>query len=743
MSSTAVATSFIHFAIGPLTCFSTRSFVKGGFSSGNAPPRPPEPRRERHPVERLVHVPAQVLGRLLQDRLRQHVRARRRRKVRAQRPHDPRREPPARLQPRERRVPRLHRVRRGRRPVRPRRRERERLVEGVQRRRPVPAGRRRRRLILHVFVAYGRCLSDRRRAPCRASTGPRAAPSPPSRISPPRTAPAACTGPAAPPPASRRPRPSGPRSASCSRRQGWPAASRACTRRARARGGDARPSRRGERGKRAEGRFTAGSIRRKGARAQGSPRAARRAALDPRRPTRVGCARAPGPPRHRDVAPRAVRAGRDGLRVARRRAGGRVEERRRLHRGRRRGIRHRRGAERPAARAGQRRREGLRRRAPEGRAPRSARQRARREGRAPRQDAGARAEGPRDERRGGRDPRPRAHRQARQGGVDRVARQGRRRARRSGREPARRRVRSPRGPPRRDRRPREGARPAAREAGRQRIRDDAGSRHADRRSEGGRRAEERAHPAPALDVDLLDRRDVRDGRAPRDLLGRGLEEHPPVRHPARVDDPRSPARCTRPRRRASRCCATSASPAASRWPSGCRRRRRAARRRSATPGSAGAAGSNGASCPGTEEGPVLALLGEFGVDQFTFDDAGPLAAEVPSVEYQFLRAGGEVRLPVGPVAFELGGGYRGLLGVGETGARFRSEQRARVRRARRVRGAAAGRVRGAPLRRLHPRVLRVSRPSRATSTSRAARSTRCSARASAWPTCTERDVGSR
>ena len=76
--------------------------------------------------------------------------------------------------------------------------------------------------------------------------------------------------------------------------------------------------------------------------------------------------------------------------------------------------------------------------------------------------------------------------------------------------------------------------------------------------------------------------------------------------------------------------------------------------------------------PGTEEGPVLALLGEFGVDQFTFDEAGPLAAEVPSVEYQFLRAGGEVRLPVGPVAFEIGGGYRGLLGVGETGARFRT-----------------------------------------------------------------------
>ena len=76
--------------------------------------------------------------------------------------------------------------------------------------------------------------------------------------------------------------------------------------------------------------------------------------------------------------------------------------------------------------------------------------------------------------------------------------------------------------------------------------------------------------------------------------------------------------------------------------------------------------------PGSEEGPVLAVSGEFGLDQFTFEDAGPLAGEVPSVEYTYLRAGGEVRIPAGPVAFELGGGYRGLLGVGETGARFRA-----------------------------------------------------------------------
>jgi hypothetical protein len=78
--------------------------------------------------------------------------------------------------------------------------------------------------------------------------------------------------------------------------------------------------------------------------------------------------------------------------------------------------------------------------------------------------------------------------------------------------------------------------------------------------------------------------------------------------------------------------------------------------------------------PGEEKGPILALVGELGMDIFSFDNAGDLAAQVPTVEYQYLRAGGEVRLPLGPVAFELGGGYRGLLGVGETGNRFTNPQ---------------------------------------------------------------------
>ena len=75
--------------------------------------------------------------------------------------------------------------------------------------------------------------------------------------------------------------------------------------------------------------------------------------------------------------------------------------------------------------------------------------------------------------------------------------------------------------------------------------------------------------------------------------------------------------------------------------------------------------------PRDEKGPVLALTGDFGKDIFSFDNAGDLAASVPSVDYTYLRAGGEVRLPIGPLALELGGGYRGLLGVGETGGRFR------------------------------------------------------------------------
>lgn len=75
--------------------------------------------------------------------------------------------------------------------------------------------------------------------------------------------------------------------------------------------------------------------------------------------------------------------------------------------------------------------------------------------------------------------------------------------------------------------------------------------------------------------------------------------------------------------------------------------------------------------PGTEKGPVLGLTGDFGMDAFSFGDAGALAGSVPAVEYTYLRAGGEVRLPLGSLfAFEIGGGYRGLLGVGEMGQRF-------------------------------------------------------------------------
>lgn len=74
--------------------------------------------------------------------------------------------------------------------------------------------------------------------------------------------------------------------------------------------------------------------------------------------------------------------------------------------------------------------------------------------------------------------------------------------------------------------------------------------------------------------------------------------------------------------------------------------------------------------PGTERGPVFGLTGDFGIDTFSFDNAGDLAGSVPAADYKYLRAGAEMRLPLGPIAFELGGGYRGLLSVGPIGDRF-------------------------------------------------------------------------
>ncbi len=68
---------------------------------------------------------------------------------------------------------------------------------------------------------------------------------------------------------------------------------------------------------------------------------------------------------------------------------------------------------------------------------------------------------------------------------------------------------------------------------------------------------------------------------------------------------------------------------------------------------------------------VLGARGGFVKDFFTLDATGSLAAEAPSVDYTFLRAGLDGRFPIGPIAITAFGAYLGALDAGDTYTRFR------------------------------------------------------------------------
>lgn len=60
----------------------------------------------------------------------------------------------------------------------------------------------------------------------------------------------------------------------------------------------------------------------------------------------------------------------------------------------------------------------------------------------------------------------------------------------------------------------------------------------------------------------------------------------------------------------------------------------------------------------------------YGDSKFSFSGADPLAADAPSVEYKYGRAGGEVRVPIGKLSFLGGAGYRYVLSSGVLGQKF-------------------------------------------------------------------------
>jgi hypothetical protein len=72
---------------------------------------------------------------------------------------------------------------------------------------------------------------------------------------------------------------------------------------------------------------------------------------------------------------------------------------------------------------------------------------------------------------------------------------------------------------------------------------------------------------------------------------------------------------------------------------------------------------------GGARAPVLGVGGAYGAEAFTFDSSDPTGT-YPSVSYSFVRASGDVRVPIGRFAVMANGGYLGVLSAGEVASRF-------------------------------------------------------------------------
>jgi hypothetical protein len=71
----------------------------------------------------------------------------------------------------------------------------------------------------------------------------------------------------------------------------------------------------------------------------------------------------------------------------------------------------------------------------------------------------------------------------------------------------------------------------------------------------------------------------------------------------------------------------------------------------------------------TSGAAVLRILGAYGRESFAFDAFDPAAA-YPSVDYRFVQASGDVRVPIGRFALTASAGYLFVLSAGDVATRF-------------------------------------------------------------------------
>jgi hypothetical protein len=72
-------------------------------------------------------------------------------------------------------------------------------------------------------------------------------------------------------------------------------------------------------------------------------------------------------------------------------------------------------------------------------------------------------------------------------------------------------------------------------------------------------------------------------------------------------------------------------------------------------------------------GPGAVLVGlevTYGDSKFEFTGSDPVLATIPSVDYKYVRAGADVRIPFGAFAVSAGAGYLNILSSGPFGDRF-------------------------------------------------------------------------
>lgn len=72
----------------------------------------------------------------------------------------------------------------------------------------------------------------------------------------------------------------------------------------------------------------------------------------------------------------------------------------------------------------------------------------------------------------------------------------------------------------------------------------------------------------------------------------------------------------------------------------------------------------------TKDSPLIGLEGTYGVWSFLFGGDPDLVDELPPVQYRYLRAGADVRVPVGVFTLLGGAGYMNVLSAGPLTERF-------------------------------------------------------------------------